>query len=220
MLCLLEILLQQAVAPRAPPSERHQVAVADPPLRPLEYARQRDVAAGVLEQAQPRDHVDDFRKLQQPADMMTSRPPRRLVTSGRDGLYERVAGDRREVANVIMNQLAGAGIEPEAVSPAELAKLIDARDRIPRTTFDEAIARVGDSVFAADTYIGEVAISDSAELDPIIDEILAANTGQVEAYRAGKDGLLGFFVGQVMKATHGKADPRVVNERVREKLNA
>ena len=141
-----------------------------------------------------------------------------LVTSGRDGLYERVAGDRRAVANVIMNQLAGAGIDPEAVNPAELAKLIDARDRIPRTTFDEAIARVGDPGFAADTYLGEVAISDAAELDPVIDEILAANTGQVEAYRAGKDGLLGFFVGQVMKATQGKADPRVVNERVREKL--
>jgi Asp-tRNA(Asn)/Glu-tRNA(Gln) amidotransferase B subunit len=42
----------------------------------------------------------------------------------------------------------------------------------------------------------------------------------VAAYRAGKEGLLGFFVGQVMKETEGKADPRVVNERVREKLKA
>ena len=49
--------------------------------------------------------------------------------------------------------------------------------------------------------------------------ILAANPGQVEAYRGGKEGLLGFFVGQVMKETQGKANARVVNERLREKLS-
>jgi aspartyl-tRNA(Asn)/glutamyl-tRNA(Gln) amidotransferase subunit B len=54
----------------------------------------------------------------------------------------------------------------------------------------------------------------------VIDGILAANPGQVEAYRGGKEGLLGFFVGQVMKETQGKADPRVVNERLRERLRA
>ena len=48
--------------------------------------------------------------------------------------------------------------------------------------------------------------------------MLAANPDQVEPYRGGKEGLLGFFVGQVMKETGGKADPRVVNELVREKL--
>ena len=50
--------------------------------------------------------------------------------------------------------------------------------------------------------------------------MLAANPGQAEQYRSGKQGLLGFFVGQVMKETRGSADPRVVNERVREKLGA
>jgi aspartyl-tRNA(Asn)/glutamyl-tRNA(Gln) amidotransferase subunit B len=62
-------------------------------------------------------------------------------------------------------------------------------------------------------------VSDVSALDPIIDEIVAANSGQVAAYRSGKEGLLGFFVGQVMKATGGNADPRVVNERLRTKLN-
>ena len=47
---------------------------------------------------------------------------------------------------------------------------------------------------------------------------IAANPAEVEQYRGGKQGLLGFFVGQVMRGTGGKADPRVVNERVREKL--
>jgi Asp-tRNA(Asn)/Glu-tRNA(Gln) amidotransferase B subunit len=63
-------------------------------------------------------------------------------------------------------------------------------------------------------------VSDVSELDPVIDRILAANQGQVEAYRGGKEGLLGFFVGQVMKETQGKANPKVVNERLRERLEA
>ena len=62
-------------------------------------------------------------------------------------------------------------------------------------------------------------MSDTAELEPIVDRILAANAAQVEAYRDGKQGLLGFFVGQVMKETQGKANARVVNELVRGKLD-
>ncbi len=61
-------------------------------------------------------------------------------------------------------------------------------------------------------------VADTDELDPIIDRIIEANPGQAEQFRGGKEGLLGFFVGQVMKETGGKADPRVVNERVRAKL--
>jgi Asp-tRNA(Asn)/Glu-tRNA(Gln) amidotransferase B subunit len=60
--------------------------------------------------------------------------------------------------------------------------------------------------------------SDTGELEPVVDAVLAANPGQVEAYRGGKEGLLGFFVGQVMKETGGKANPKVVNELLREKL--
>ena len=61
-------------------------------------------------------------------------------------------------------------------------------------------------------------MSDEGELEPIVERVLAENPGQVEAYRGGKDGLLGFFVGQVMKETQGKANPRVVSELVRSKL--
>jgi Asp-tRNA(Asn)/Glu-tRNA(Gln) amidotransferase B subunit len=133
-------------------------------------------------------------------------------------LFERVPGDRRAVANVLMNQFAATGIDPDAVNPEELGKLIEARDRVPRHVFLDALAHSGEADFSAEPYVAEVAIGDIAELDPVIDRILAANEGQVAAYRAGKEGLLGFFVGQVMKETGGKADPRVVNERVREKL--
>jgi aspartyl-tRNA(Asn)/glutamyl-tRNA(Gln) amidotransferase subunit B len=141
-----------------------------------------------------------------------------LVTSGRDRLYGRVAGDRRAVANVIMNQLAGAGVDPDAVDATELGRLVEAREAIPRAAFDEAIARVGEPGFSAEPYLAEQVVSDLADLDPVIEEVIAANPGQAEAYRGGKDGLLGFFVGQVMKATGGKADAKVVNERLREKL--
>jgi aspartyl-tRNA(Asn)/glutamyl-tRNA(Gln) amidotransferase subunit B len=143
-----------------------------------------------------------------------------LVTSGRDGLYGRVGGDRRAVANVVMNQLAATGADPDAVNAAELARLVEARERIPRSAFDEAIAKVDEPGFSADPYLAQEAVSDAGALDPVIDEILAANPGQVEAYRNGKDGLLGYFVGQVMRATRGQANPKVVNERVREKLRA
>ena len=53
-----------------------------------------------------------------------------------------------------------------------------------------------------------------------LDAILSEHGEQVEAYRGGKEGLLGFFVGQVMRETGGKASPQVVNERLREKLRA
>jgi aspartyl-tRNA(Asn)/glutamyl-tRNA(Gln) amidotransferase subunit B len=65
---------------------------------------------------------------------------------------------------------------------------------------------------------GLVQVSDTAEIDGLIDEVLLANPTQLENYRAGKEALFGFFVGQVMKASKGKANPKVVNERLREKL--
>jgi aspartyl-tRNA(Asn)/glutamyl-tRNA(Gln) amidotransferase subunit B len=144
-----------------------------------------------------------------------------LVTSGRDRLYVRVPGeDRRAVANVLMNQFAVSGVDPDAVDAEELGKLIEARSRIPRDRLIEALAASADPGFSAERYLGDGLVADTAELEPIVERILAANPGQVEAYRGGKEGLLGFFVGQVMKETQGKADPRVVNELVREKLNA
>jgi aspartyl-tRNA(Asn)/glutamyl-tRNA(Gln) amidotransferase subunit B len=144
-----------------------------------------------------------------------------LVTSGRDRLYVRVPGDdRRAVANVLMNQFAASGVDPEGVDADELGKLIEARSRIPRDRFIEALAASGDPGFSAERFLGDGLVVDTAQLEPIVERILAANPGQVEAYRGGKEGLLGFFVGQVMKETQGKADPRVVNELVREKLKS
>jgi len=145
-----------------------------------------------------------------------------LVTGGLDVLWETTVAagaDAVGAANVVANQLVGAGVDPSAVDPGELAKLVGARERIPRKAFDEAIGRVGEPGFSAEPYLAQEAVSDTGSLEPIVDAILAANPAQVEQYRGGKQGLLGFFVGQVMKETKGAADARVVNDLVRAKLD-
>jgi aspartyl-tRNA(Asn)/glutamyl-tRNA(Gln) amidotransferase subunit B len=146
-----------------------------------------------------------------------------LVTGGLDRLWGETVeagAERVAAANVIANNLVGAGTNPDAVSAKELARLVEARGRIPRAAFDEAVAKLAEPGFSADPYLAQEAVSDEAELEPIVARILEANPGQVEAYRGGKDGLLGFFVGQVMKETGGKANPRVVSELVRSKLDS
>jgi aspartyl-tRNA(Asn)/glutamyl-tRNA(Gln) amidotransferase subunit B len=146
-----------------------------------------------------------------------------LVTGGLDRLWSDVVAagaDAKEAANVLSNQFVAAGIAPDAVDAGELAKLVSARAEIPRAAFDEALGKVGDAGFTAAPYLEQKVLADASELDPIIERIIEANPGQAEQFRSGKEGLLGFFVGQVMKETGGKADPRVVNERVRTKLGA
>jgi aspartyl-tRNA(Asn)/glutamyl-tRNA(Gln) amidotransferase subunit B len=65
---------------------------------------------------------------------------------------------------------------------------------------------------------GLVQVSDTGEIERLIDGIMAANLGQVEEFRGGKEKVLGFFVGQVMKASKGKANPALVNELLVKKL--
>ena len=75
----------------------------------------------------------------------------------------------------------------------------------------------------ADTIIearGLKQISDSGALEKIIDDIIANNAGQVAEYRAGKEKVFGFFVGQAMKASQGKANPQQLNELLKRKLSA
>jgi len=146
-----------------------------------------------------------------------------LVTGGLDRLWSDVVAagaEPKEAANVLANQFVAAGIDPSSVDAGELAKLVAARPEIPRAAFDEALAKAGEPGFSAAPYLEQKVVADSGALDPVIDRIIAANPGPAEQFRGGKEGLLGFFVGQVMKETGGKADPRVVNQRIREKLEA
>jgi aspartyl-tRNA(Asn)/glutamyl-tRNA(Gln) amidotransferase subunit B len=189
----------------------------EPDLVPVEPARE---LVERLRDELPELPSERIRRLESELDLERATV---LVTGGLDRLWgETVAAgaERVAAANVIANALVGAGVAADAVQPAELARLVDARDRIPRAAFDEAIAKLGDPGFSADPYLAQEAVSDAGELEPIVARILEANPGQVAAYRGGKEGLLGFFVGQVMKETEGKANPRVVSELVRDKLTA
>jgi aspartyl-tRNA(Asn)/glutamyl-tRNA(Gln) amidotransferase subunit B len=209
-----------------------------------------DPASGTVEPLRSKEYADDYRyfpepdlvPVEPPAELveamaaelgeLPSARVRRLeqelgfdlaeglVASGRDRLFERVPGDRRAVANVLMNQFAASGVAADAVNAEELGKLIEARETIPRATFVEALAASGNGDFSAERYLGEAAISDAAELDPVIERVLEANETQVESFKAGKEGVLGYLVGQVMRETQGKANPKIVNERLREKLRA
>ena len=104
----------------------------------------------------------------------------------------------------------------------DLIKLIDAGNisgKIAKTVFDE-MWETGKGAAAIVEEKGLVQVSDKGEIEQIIDEIMAANAGQVEEYRGGKEKVFGFFVGQVMRASKGKANPALVNELLLEKLKA
>jgi aspartyl-tRNA(Asn)/glutamyl-tRNA(Gln) amidotransferase subunit B len=184
----------------------------EPDLVPLEPERE---VVERLRAELPEAPAARIRRLQQEVGFPLAEG---LVTSGRDSLYSSVPGDRAGVANVVMNELAALGLDPAAVNAQELGKVIERRGEIPRAAFDEALAASASAGFSAERYLAETSIADTGELDPVIDRILNANEQNVAAYRAGKEGLLGFFVGQVMKETGGKANPKIVNDRLREKL--
>ena len=100
-----------------------------------------------------------------------------------------------------------------------VARILDGTisHKIAKTVFDAMLAGEGDP----DTIIakrGLKQISDSNEIERICDEVIVANPRQVEDYRAGKDKAFNSLVGQVMKATRGKANPQQVTEILRRKL--
>ncbi|MDQ2975289.1 MAG: Asp-tRNA(Asn)/Glu-tRNA(Gln) amidotransferase subunit GatB [Acidobacteriota bacterium] len=146
--------------------------------------------------------------------------------------YEKVAeisGNPRTAANWIrsefLRELESAGV-PAGSSPvsaadlAELVRLVDEEKISGKQGKDVLLAMFasGKTAAAIIDEQGLVQVSDSSEIDSLIEQVLAANKQQVEGYRSGKETLFGFFVGQVMKASGGKANPKVVNERLKAKL--
>ena len=80
------------------------------------------------------------------------------------------------------------------------------------------MARTGKAPGAIVEEKGLVQVSDPEAIEKAVDDVLAHHPEEVAAYRQGKTKLLGFFVGQVMKATRGKANPKIVNELLKQKL--
>jgi len=136
----------------------------------------------------------------------------------------------KAAANWIMGELtralnddAGRSLSDCPVMPQLLAELILLIDKgtistkIAKTVFEE-MYRSGKCPAVIVEEKGLVQVSDTCEIEKIIDEIMAANANQVEEYRGGKEKVFGFFVGQVMRASKGKANPALVNDLLLEKL--
>jgi aspartyl-tRNA(Asn)/glutamyl-tRNA(Gln) amidotransferase subunit B len=139
------------------------------------------------------------------------------------------ASQAKLAANWVMGELSSAlnrdnvDISGSRVTPARLsgllARIVDGTisGKIAKDVFEAMWSEGAD----ADTIIaakGLKQITDSGEIEGVIDAVIAANPRQLADYRSGKDKLFGFFVGQVMKATEGKANPAQLNELLRIKL--
>ena len=135
----------------------------------------------------------------------------------------------KQVSNWIMGPLLGLlnsqdkTIEQSPVSAEALAALLDLiqkgtiSGKIAKTVFEE-MAASGKTATQVVKEKGLEQVSDSDAIGRTVDQVLAAHPDEVERYRQGQVKLLGFFVGQVMKATAGKANPKTVNEILRQKL--
>ena len=141
----------------------------------------------------------------------------------------RYSGNPRTSANFILSELlrelnnSGKSAAESPVSAENLAELIKTLDaaKINNNQAKEVLVEMFNLGKTADEVIKEKGfeqISDAVAIEKIVDEIIEKNENQVAAYRGGNEKLFGFFVGQVMKASQGKANPKIVNEILREKL--
>jgi aspartyl-tRNA(Asn)/glutamyl-tRNA(Gln) amidotransferase subunit B len=146
--------------------------------------------------------------------------------------YEAAAeasGNPRATANWIRSELlreleaAGVSAADSRVAPQELGALVRLIDegKISGKQGKDVLVEMFKTGKPAQAIVEEqglVQLSDTSEIDALIDGVIAANPEPLASYRAGKETLFGFFVGQVIKASKGKANPKVVNERLRAKL--
>ncbi|WP_291441172.1 Asp-tRNA(Asn)/Glu-tRNA(Gln) amidotransferase subunit GatB [Desulfovibrio sp.] len=159
-----------------------------------------------------------------------------LVQSrGLADFFEAAAGlsDARKAANFMLGPLlrecnsrgvsaadpAAWNMKPEAL--AELVRIVD-QGLISSKIANDIFGDLFETGAMPESYVKEkglVQISDSSALEEAVDAVIAANPAEVEAYRGGKTKLISFFVGQIMRATKGKANPALVNELLAKKLS-
>ncbi len=142
-----------------------------------------------------------------------------------------IAGAERAkaISNVMLNDLsmhlnaAGIGVAESRVVPSMVAELVALVDdgtisgKQAKEVFAE-MAETGDAPGAIVELRGLKQVSDSGAIEEVVDRVLSVNPVQVEQYRGGKTGVMGFFVGQVMREMGGQANPKVVNEVLARKL--
>ena len=202
----------------------------DPDLPPLVIAPQwvEDVRAAMPELPAlmaERFQRDDGLPAYDAAMMTQSLPTARYYEAVRDA-----CGQPKLAANWLMGEVAkrlnaeGAAIEAAPVGAATLAALIarvvdgTVSNNGARQVFDALWQREGDSVDAVIEAKGLRQMNDSGALEAIVDEVLAAHPKSVDEYRAGKDKAFNALVGQVMKASKGKANPAQASELLKKKL--
>ncbi len=204
----------------------------DPDLLPVEIdaAYIEDVRKTLpeLPDAKQRRFIDDYGlRPDDAAILITSR----ALADYFEAVAGATQGKPQGVANFVTGDLLGAlnrdglDIAESPVSAADLAGLLD---RIKDNTISGKIAKeVFESMWAGEGTADEIIetkglkqITDASAIETIVDKVIAANPGQVAEYKAGKDKLIGFFVGQVMKETGGKANPGRVNAILKKKLSA
>jgi aspartyl-tRNA(Asn)/glutamyl-tRNA(Gln) amidotransferase subunit B len=141
----------------------------------------------------------------------------------------KASGDARAAANWVMGDLAALlkdaekEISESPISAENLGRLIKmiGEGKISGKIAKELLPKMAEKGESPDVLVereGLAQISDTGALEKIIDEVIAGNPKQLEQYRGGKTTVIGFFVGQVMKASRGQADPAVVNKLLAEKL--
>jgi len=141
----------------------------------------------------------------------------------------KLGGNPKTVSNWIMVELMrllneeGKSIDECTLKPSQLVEMLRLIDKgvisgkIAKTVFEE-MYKTGEFAEVIVREKGLVQITDTAEIEAVIDEVLKNNPGEVERFKAGEGKLIGFFAGQIMKATKGKANPQIVNELLKRKL--
>jgi aspartyl-tRNA(Asn)/glutamyl-tRNA(Gln) amidotransferase subunit B len=137
----------------------------------------------------------------------------------------------KQVSNWVMGSLLGLlnakekTIDQSPISPINLARLLKLMDegiisgKIAKTVFEE-MAQSGKPPKEIVEEKGLVQVSDTSAIDDVVTNVLSRCSKEVEKYKSGKTKLFGFFVGQVMKETKGKANPKIVNEVLQNKLDS
>jgi aspartyl-tRNA(Asn)/glutamyl-tRNA(Gln) amidotransferase subunit B len=202
----------------------------DPDLLPLvlddEFIATARAALPELPEAKKRRFVEHYGLSTYDAAVLTTS---RALGDYYEAVVAALGGEPKLCANWVMGDLSaflnkeGQDIAESPVSAAQLAGLLRRiQDRtisgkIAKDVFEALWAGEGDADAIIDQR-GLKQITDVSAIEQVIDDVIAANPAQLAQYRAGKDKLFGFFVGQVMKLSQGKANPQQVNDLLAEKL--
>jgi aspartyl-tRNA(Asn)/glutamyl-tRNA(Gln) amidotransferase subunit B len=201
----------------------------DPDLVPLEIARDR---VERLRTALPELPWQRFERYTARFGLASKQATQLLDNLSLAAYFDRVvdcSGNPQQSSNFVLGELSrlanetGVAVAESSVSPEHVAELIELVEgkRINSKIAKELLARMWSGAGSPAAIVereGLAQTTDPAAIERFVDDVLTANEKVVADYKAGKTGVMGFLVGQVMKASRGKADPAVVNELVRKKL--